>query len=252
MITHNRCQPNLQQTPTRSLGSRPLGNHHPRPRAPGLHSAVGPGVRRVLATVSRPPRIESHGGSVRVDQVSNVDSVDDCLAKGSHVSGGTSETATFAADVAAVRDARRFVVRVVTAWDAADPDHVALLTSELATNAVIHAGSTFTVTVRRLDGAVRVDVADASAQVPRRRRYSGLSGTGRGLGLVEDVAEVWGVDTRPEGKSVWFVLNDAASADDDLRTHTPEQGSDVDLDALLAELGVAEDESLCSDLRIAA
>ena len=165
------------------------------------------------------------------------------------------QSATFAPDVAAVREARFFVVRAVTTWDVGDAEHAALLTSELATNAVIHAGSAFSVTVQRIDGGVRVDVADSSAQVPRRRSYSYLSGTGRGLGLVEDVAEAWGVDTRPGGKSVWFVLTDAASADeaeDDLGTHEVERAGNVDLDALLADFGIGDDETLCGDLRAAA
>jgi anti-sigma regulatory factor (Ser/Thr protein kinase) len=167
--------------------------------------------------------------------------------------GPSSRAERFEGRTESVRDARRFVAHALA--DAGDvADDAALLVSELATNAVIHAGSAYTVTVRRHDGFVRVEVADASPSSARRCRYSPTSGTGRGLGMVEDLSSGWGVEEDGVGKIVWFELpipgpgrdGGAASgalvgevAPEPLADHAT---TDADLDALLAELGGWDDE----------
>jgi hypothetical protein len=105
-------------------------------------------------------------------------------------------------------DARRFVTRTLAAWGYAHlVDDAAVITTELATNAVLHARTGFTVTIgRRPDGAIRVAVADASLTPPRQRRAGLLEGSGRGLGLVEAMAVSWGADMLPGGKVVWAQL----------------------------------------------
>jgi anti-sigma regulatory factor (Ser/Thr protein kinase) len=139
-----------------------------------------------------------------------------------------------------VREARAFV-RVALDGAGADwADDAMLLTSELATNAVIHARTSYSVSVSVVDDRVRVEVADGSASSARRCHYSATSGTGRGLGMIEDTAAAWGVEPRPPaGKVIWFELR--APADDE-RGSRPDEGAEgddgpVDLDALLAELG---------------
>ncbi|MFC0498408.1 SpoIIE family protein phosphatase [Streptomyces mutabilis] len=106
-----------------------------------------------------------------------------------------------------VASARRFVRAALD--DAASDlvDTAQLLVSELVTNAVLHARTEAEVTVSRLDGRVRVRVAD-------RRPGRGLvpqncppyAGTGQGLALVEQLASRYGVDVGDEGKTVWFEL----------------------------------------------
>jgi hypothetical protein len=54
---------------------------------------------------------------------------------------------------------------------------------------------------------VRVEVHDGSPELPIRRRYSNMSGTGRGLLLVERMADGWGADLTSRGKVVWFELD---------------------------------------------
>ena len=49
-----------------------------------------------------------------------------------------------------------------------------------------------------------MEVVDGSAMSPRTRRFSVESTTGRGLGLVEELSTRWGVEKRPDGKTVWF------------------------------------------------
>lgn len=105
-------------------------------------------------------------------------------------------------------EARRFVTDGLVAWGRVDlVDDAAVVASELATNAVLHARSDFTVTISRWpDGTIRVAVRDASLLPPRPRRPAPLDGSGRGLGLIEAIAAVWGVDLLPDGKVVWAQL----------------------------------------------
>lgn len=156
-------------------------------------------------------------------------------------------TATFAGTPESVRDARRFVLDVLAPVDDELAGDAALLASELATNAVIHAQTSFQVVIRHEADAVRVEVQDGSTASARRCRYSATSGTGRGLGMVEDLAEQWGIDPAGAGKAVWFVLATRRRATtDDERTASEPQG-EVDLDALLADLGGWEDPSESTD-----
>jgi hypothetical protein len=111
--------------------------------------------------------------------------------------------------------ARRFVTDTLAAWGRADLiDDAALVASELATNAVLHARSDFTVVLsRRPDGTIRVAVRDASHLRPRPRRAGPLDCSGRGLGMVETIAAGWGADLLPDGKVVWARLGGAVTPD---------------------------------------
>ncbi len=82
----------------------------------------------------------------------------------------------------------------------------ALLTSELVTNAVLHAATPLSVTLHFLPGRIRVDVADASPVLPSLKEYSPDAATGRGLTLCNTLASDWGVHAVPGGKIVWFEL----------------------------------------------
>ena len=85
-------------------------------------------------------------------------------------------------------------------------DDAQLLVSEVVTNALVHAGTTIDVAVTVLGESVRVEVSDGAAHLPVRRDYAALAGTGRGLRLVEELADEWGVDVAGDGKTVWFEL----------------------------------------------
>ena len=109
--------------------------------------------------------------------------------------------------------ARRFVMDAVhqLGKDAAS-DVAELLTSEVVTNAVLHAGTMLQLRVLGEIGAVRIEVTDGSAAAPARRHYSAEAATGRGLGLVEALATEWGTRTETMGKTVWFTI--VADAED--------------------------------------
>lgn len=100
--------------------------------------------------------------------------------------------------------ARAFVARHLDDWGLADDGDVLLAVSELVTNALLHARTAMTVRVAaENDDVVRVDVTDGSAVAPRGRRFTVESGTGRGLRLLDSIAEEWGVTTVNGGKTVW-------------------------------------------------
>ncbi|HVL06548.1 MAG TPA: ATP-binding protein [Acidimicrobiales bacterium] len=82
-----------------------------------------------------------------------------------------------------------------------------LLVSELVANAVLHSGTPLEVVVQCGDGRARIEVHDGNPALPVRKHYSNLSGTGRGLLLVERLASGWGSERTAGGKLVWFELD---------------------------------------------
>lgn len=83
-------------------------------------------------------------------------------------------------------------------------DPVRLVGSELATNALVHAGTSFTVTLSQPDGHVLLAVRDGSASFPVHGHADVLDTSGRGLGIVDVVSLDWGMRLDGAGfKSVW-------------------------------------------------
>lgn len=88
-------------------------------------------------------------------------------------------------------------------------DAALVITSELATNAMLHAQTDFEVVVLATGIGIRIEVHDRSVRMPRRKRYSDQSGTGRGLLLVETLADDAGAEQTSEGKVVWAIVGSA-------------------------------------------
>jgi hypothetical protein len=111
--------------------------------------------------------------------------------------------------------ARRFVTDGLVAWGCADLiEDAAVIVSELATNAIIHAQTAFTVALsRRSGGRIRIAVADTSPVRPRPRHAGPRDASGRGLSLVEALSVRWGTDLVPGGKVVWADVDEARVAD---------------------------------------
>lgn len=108
---------------------------------------------------------------------------------------------------AGVTGARHFVLRTLEQAGFHDiADNVAIVVTELTTNAVLHAQSAFTVTVLIEGDTVRVAVRDRSAVFPQPREAMPTALGGRGLGLVGAVAR-WGVEAVAGGKTVWAELH---------------------------------------------
>ncbi|WP_316741944.1 ATP-binding protein [Streptomyces sp. MK7] len=90
-----------------------------------------------------------------------------------------------------------------------------LLVSELVTNAVLHTGSPAVLRLS-LPGAaadaatVRLEVADASTRAPVPRCAGDDATNGRGLALVDGLADRWGWSAEGEGKRIWCELDRCA------------------------------------------
>ena len=88
---------------------------------------------------------------------------------------------------------------------------VVLLASELVSNAVVHGPEAGAVRIHvRIDGAtVRVGVRDSGGGTPTVGHPEPTAPSGRGLALVEALSSDWGIQSHPDGKTVWFeVLSD--------------------------------------------
>jgi PAS domain S-box-containing protein len=122
--------------------------------------------------------------------------------------------ATFEPVGRSVAVARAFVRDTLHGWGFADVvDDAVVLTSELVTNAVIHAGTAADVQCLRYETAVRVEVADhyPERDIPMQNRTRQFRDTdnegGRGLLLCAALASRWGVEYTAAGKHVWFQLD---------------------------------------------
>jgi anti-sigma regulatory factor (Ser/Thr protein kinase) len=105
--------------------------------------------------------------------------------------------------------ARRFVRQVLGEWRLSHlAEDAVLLTSELVTNAVVHAGGVTIVRLGLDDHTLRVTVCDHIEAPPVTRNAAPDADHGRGLALVEALAARWGVDrAQPPGKCVWLELS---------------------------------------------
>lgn len=138
------------------------------------------------------------------------------------------------ADPAEVGRARRWArSRLVGSGIGTDEplaDTLLLLISELVTNAVVHTGCPAVLRMlfptppsgalgtaaapgarpRPARETVRVEVADASAQPPAPRHARGEDTGGRGLELVDGLADRWGWQPEGAGKRIWCEVDRAA------------------------------------------
>ncbi|WP_338697672.1 ATP-binding protein [Streptomyces sp. Q6] len=92
-----------------------------------------------------------------------------------------------------------------------------LIVSELVTNAVVHTGRPAVLRMvlpgvqERCPGTVRVEVADASTRPPTPRHAEGDETNGRGLELVEGLADRWGWCAEDAGKTIWCEIDRSAA-----------------------------------------
>ncbi len=109
-----------------------------------------------------------------------------------------------------VGSARRFVASALVGWaEASEVAVVVLLTSEVVTNVVVHAGphgpdEEMVIRLHRSADRVRVEVTDTHPGTPVVGDGALEKGNGRGLLLLESLASTWGVTRNDAGKVVWF------------------------------------------------
>jgi anti-sigma regulatory factor (Ser/Thr protein kinase) len=108
---------------------------------------------------------------------------------------------------ASVPVARHVVVQLLRAWSAPqDLDDTALLVTELVANVVDHVGGEahLTLELTLSDAWLRIAVVDGSSVLPVVRELQQGNARGRGLLLVQAIADRWGTDEHDGGKRVWF------------------------------------------------
>ncbi|WP_166614281.1 SpoIIE family protein phosphatase [Kineococcus vitellinus] len=123
---------------------------------------------------------------------------------------GTRETRLqLPSDARAVRAAREHLRDTLGAWDLDETvDAAELVVSELVTNALVHTGCPAALTLRHEVGEslLCVGVEDLSTQHPRPRESGEEATGGRGMHIVELIAQRWWVAPRGDGKTVWADL----------------------------------------------
>ncbi|MCX2923379.1 SpoIIE family protein phosphatase [Streptomyces sp. NEAU-W12] len=133
--------------------------------------------------------------------------------------GGRLQQHVAPGDPEALVEARRMVRAGVGAWGTGNrADEIELVADELITNALMHTEGSAVVTLRVLTGGerrLRVEVADSSSALPRRREAGESGVSGRGLLLVETLADEWGVEARGGGKCVWCEFSVTRAFDHD-------------------------------------
>ena len=105
------------------------------------------------------------------------------------------------------RAARSFVAEHLRGWGVDSAvDDATLLVSELVTAAVLHVRSPIDLVVRKVRGAVRVEVFDDDQGSAQPNDPDFEAAAGRGLSLVEAVADRWGIDDTGGGQTIWFEI----------------------------------------------
>jgi PAS domain S-box-containing protein len=107
----------------------------------------------------------------------------------------------------AVAASRRLVATTLRQWEIPRGviDDVVLLTSELVTNAIIHGRPPIELRLRRMGSDLLLEVIDSATLLPRKRQPTPDDEHGRGLQIVELLADRWGTRATERGKSMWCI-----------------------------------------------
>jgi anti-sigma regulatory factor (Ser/Thr protein kinase) len=108
--------------------------------------------------------------------------------------------------------ARRFVRDVLRNQSSDVLDAAELMASELATNCVQHAQTSFELAIDDKQARIRVEVRDTGYGRPVPQSPAPTDRTGRGLRIVEAMSDTWGIEPSSSGKTVWFTLPHDARA----------------------------------------
>jgi anti-sigma regulatory factor (Ser/Thr protein kinase) len=112
---------------------------------------------------------------------------------------------TFPLDPTSASAARLFVTDVLGQWGLESVVHqVTLMASELVTNSVLHTSGELELALGADHERLHVEVVDHSERMPELQSPDVEAPGGRGLLIIEALADRWGVDVRGTGKAVWF------------------------------------------------
>ncbi|MFE0347271.1 ATP-binding SpoIIE family protein phosphatase [Streptomyces griseoluteus] len=112
-----------------------------------------------------------------------------------------------------IAEARQHLRELLHDWTPAEQvDAAVLLVSEMTTNVLVHTDDDALLLAEIFgehdERRLRVQVTDGGDDLPHKRRPGELASSGRGLMLIEMLADAWGVEPRGEGKSIWFELHE--------------------------------------------
>ncbi|MFH9723584.1 SpoIIE family protein phosphatase [Streptomyces sp. NPDC017254] len=115
-----------------------------------------------------------------------------------------------------IAEAREQMRQLLHDWEDEDQlDSAVLMVSEMVTNVLVHTDGDALLVAEVACGEktrrLRVEVSDTSDELPHKRHPGEMASSGRGLVLMEMLADAWGVDPRGEGKAIWFELNEPDS-----------------------------------------
>ncbi|MFB7586478.1 SpoIIE family protein phosphatase [Streptomyces sp. NPDC056169] len=115
-----------------------------------------------------------------------------------------------------IAEAREQLRQLLHDWKDEDQlDSAVLMVSEMVTNVLVHTDGDALLVAEVACGEesrrLRVEVSDQSDELPHKRHPGEMASSGRGLLLMEMLADAWGFDPRGEGKSIWFELNEPPS-----------------------------------------
>ncbi|MFD7559334.1 SpoIIE family protein phosphatase [Streptomyces sp. NPDC059835] len=110
-----------------------------------------------------------------------------------------------------IAGARQQIRELLHDWaDEEQLDSAVLMVSEMVTNVLVHTDGDALLVAEAVGGLgerrLRVEVADTSDELPHKRHPGEMASSGRGVLLMEMLADSWGVDPRGEGKTIWFEL----------------------------------------------
>jgi anti-anti-sigma factor len=187
--------------------------HHPSsswPETPLLLCGAPPAVAAALARLGVPRFVPVHA------------SLDEAVAAAGRRPPYLRDELRLPPSPAAPATARRFVRETCRTWrlllddrddavsrSAAEElvERAELLTSELVTNALVHARTDVHLRLSLRDARLHIGVHDRTRRLLRLVRGDPEAEAGRGLLLVERLSRAWGVYRPPEGgKVVWCVL----------------------------------------------
>jgi anti-sigma regulatory factor (Ser/Thr protein kinase) len=117
-------------------------------------------------------------------------------------------SAAFPADADSPRHARRMAAATLRRWGHGEAliADVSLIVSELASNAVRHAGSSFAVALQMQSPLLRVTVEDRAPLPDTASAADMLPRPPHGLCVVDSLATSWGIEPTRTGKIVWAQL----------------------------------------------
>ena len=103
--------------------------------------------------------------------------------------------------------ARQQVTDLLRNEGSIDIDHAIAVTSELVANSVVHAATELQVVLERWQYMVKVVVEDLNNQLPVMRSLDVAVDSGRGMHIIDELADLWGYELTESGKRIWAGFN---------------------------------------------